>query len=63
MSVQLTEKLNKLLKEKKLSIDELKGLLTTINDPWEEIRGILKNKKINPLKYQRKMRREWERKI
>lgn len=63
MAIQLEEKLNKLLKEKRLSIDELKKLLTTLGDPWEEIRGILKNKKIDALKYQRKIRREWERKI
>lgn len=51
----------KLLKEKKISIGQLKDLLTTINDPWEEAKGILKNKKIDSLKYQKKIRREWER--
>jgi len=31
------------------------------NDSWEEVRGILKNKKVDAIKYQRKIRKEWDR--
>ena len=61
MTIQLKEKLNKLAGEKGITKKELKELLIKISDPWEEARGILKSKKINAVKYQKKMRREWER--
>ena len=60
MTIQLKEKLNKLAGEKGITKKELKELLIKISDPWEEAMGILK-RKINAIKYQKKMRREWER--
>jgi len=32
-------------------------------DPWKLICGIWKNKKVNGLKYQKKVRQEWKNKI
>jgi len=60
MTIQLKEKIDILEREKSLTTKELRRLLV-INDPWAEVRGILKNKKISALAYQKKMRREWER--
>lgn len=45
----------------KIDIKELKELMTVIKDPWVEVRGILKKKKLDSLKYQKKIRQEWER--
>ncbi|OIO29108.1 MAG: hypothetical protein COZ31_05840 [Nitrospirae bacterium CG_4_10_14_3_um_filter_44_29] len=60
MTIQLKEKIDILEREKSLTTKELRRLLV-INDPWAEVRGILKNKKISALAYQKKMRRELER--
>ncbi|HZY10252.1 MAG TPA: hypothetical protein VFF29_03785 [Bacteroidota bacterium] len=41
-----------------------KKLLTQRNasaDPWQAVRGILKDKGISPTVYQRKTRRSWDR--
>ena len=61
MANQVSEKLNNLIKERGLTVEGLKEILTQVNDPWERARGILKNKKVDVLKYQKKMRRELER--
>jgi len=60
VTIQLKEKIDILEREKSLTTKELRRLLV-INDPWAEVRGILKNKKISALAYQKKMRRELER--
>lgn len=62
MAMLLKEKINNLVKKKGINIEELKELLITLSDPWEDVRGILKHKKIDALKYQKKIRREWGRK-
>lgn len=62
MNVRLKEKLNNLVKEKKLTPQELNELSIASRDPWEEARGLLKGKKISPVKEQKKMRQQWERK-
>lgn len=46
-----------------MDIEELKKLVIKISDPWEEVRGILKNKKVDAVKYQRKIRKELDRKL
>lgn len=61
MAVQLKEKLNNLIKEKGLTVEKLKKLLMIMTDPWEEVKGILKNRKIDAVKYQKKIRQEWGR--
>ena len=61
MTTQLKEKLNTLIKEERLTAEEIKELARMLSDPWEEARGILKYKKLNALKCQRNLRREWER--
>ena len=55
------ERLVSLVKEKQLTKAMLKRLLLKISDPWEDTRGILRHKKINALRYQKKMRQQWER--
>ncbi len=62
MNVKLKEKLNNLVKEKRLTPQELKELAVASRDPWEEARGMLKGKKIPPVKYQKNIRQQWERK-
>lgn len=62
MTTALKEKLNKIAKEagiKVKTLDRIERLINEATDPWEEARGILKHKKIDPLKYQKKIRREW----
>ncbi len=61
MTTQLKEKLNNLIKERGLTMEKLKKLLMIMNDPWEEVKGILKNRKIDAVKYQKKIRQEWGR--
>ncbi|MBA3046761.1 hypothetical protein KKC83_05610 [Patescibacteria group bacterium] len=63
MNTQLKTKLNRLVGAKVLDIEELKKLVIKISDPWEEVRGILKNKKVDAVKYQRKIRKELDRKL
>lgn len=61
MTTQLKEKLNNLIEEKGLTMEKLKKLLRFMNDPWEEVKGILKNRKVDAVKYQKKIRQEWGR--
>jgi len=63
MVMGLKNKLLNIAKKRKLNDKEIKLLLESIKDPWEEARGILKLKKktLSPLKYQRKVRSEWKR--
>lgn len=61
MTVHLQEKLNTLVKERKLPSRLVDDILKEIHDPWMEAQGLLKNKKINPVRYQKKIRKEWER--
>jgi hypothetical protein len=61
MATQLREKLNDLLIQKKLSKNELKKILTVLSDPWEDARGILRDKKVDAVKYQKETRKEWHR--
>ncbi len=63
MATELKDKILNLAKKRKLKDEELKFLLETIKDPWEEARGVLKKKKkaLSPMKYQKKIRSEWQR--
>jgi hypothetical protein len=61
MTTLLKEKLHTLRREKRITPTQLRRLLTVVQDPWEAVRGILRGKKIDPIRYQKKMRREWER--
>ena len=54
------EKIESLVKQKKLNPAELKKALGVDYDPWELVKGLLKHKKIQPLKYQKQIRKEWE---
>ena len=42
------------------SIDELDKLRYPLPKSWIRTAGIWKNKKIDPIKYQKQVRREWE---
>ena len=62
MTTAIKEKLNQLAKESGLNpktLKQVENLLIRTNDPWEEAKGILRHKKIDALKYQKKVRREW----
>ena len=63
MATELKDKILSIAKRRKLKDEELRFLLETIKDPWEEARGILKKKKeaLSPVKYQKKIRSEWQR--
>jgi len=61
MTTKLQEKLDQLLKTRRLTAEKLVKLLEKTGGPWEEARGILKHYKIDAPGYQRKIRREWER--
>lgn len=61
MISKIKEELNKLVERNKITKKELKELLERINDPWEEVRGIFEHKKIPPVEYQKKIRKEWMR--
>ena len=43
-----------------LTPEKLDTLRRPLPRGWLEVAGILKKKKIDPLRYQRKIRREWE---
>ena len=60
MPTRLEEKLNQLTKHKKITRATAYGLLRELKDPWQEVRGILTTKKIVGVKYQRKIRKEWQ---
>ncbi len=60
MTDELREKLKKILKKDLTDVD-VKAELSYLLDPWEEARGILRNKNINPLRTQKSIRSELER--
>lgn len=60
MATQLEEKLHTLRKEKRITAVQLRELLKAARDPWEAARGILWNRNIDPVRYQKQIRREWE---
>jgi len=62
MATQVKDRIDDMVKRKGIAAEELRELLSSLGDPWAEVRGILKKKKINALTYQKKMRRELERK-
>ena len=62
MTTATKEKLNQLAKEAGFgseTLQQIESLLSKATDPWEEAKGILRHKKIDALKYQKKVRREW----
>lgn len=66
MPIDVKEKLNKLARAGKIPqklIQELEAAALWRGNPWEDVRGMLKHKKINPVAYQRKIRQEWERRV
>ena len=59
-TIKEKEKLHTLRKEK-YTAEQLRKPAKLGGDPWEAVRGILRHKKIDPMRYQKKIRREWER--
>ena len=60
---ETTKEVDKILKRNRLSWNDLmQAYRNNIvkRDIWEEVRGMWANKKINPLQYERKIRRELE---
>lgn len=58
MTTQLKEALRAIAKEKKITPQEVMGLLKA-GDVWKEVRGILKYGKTKAQQYQKEMRKEW----
>ena len=59
MTNRLAQKINALMKKNILSKSEGLHLLALDQDPWEQARGIFKNQKIDAVKYQKKIRKEF----
>jgi hypothetical protein len=61
MGTLAREHIEELVREKKISPKEMLKLIQYISDPWEQARGLLKQKKISAVACQRKLRKEWNR--
>ena len=63
MTVEIEEKLDQLVKREGLKrevVKKLRELVAEAGNPWDEARSMLRRKAVHPLRYQRKLRREWE---
>ena len=60
MTERLREKIKNILK-KDLDDVKVRSAIIDLIDPWEEARGLLKNKDIDPVKEQNRLRDEFER--
>ena len=61
MSTRLEEKLDSLAKAERVTPIQLKRkLLALIGDPWEQARGLFEKHKQDSLRYQKKIRQEWQ---
>ena len=61
MSVQLQEAIKTLAKAKKITAEKLVAILREVRDPWQEVKGILGHKRISGTRYQKAIRKEWNR--
>lgn len=61
MGTLLRERLEELVRDKKISPKEMSKLMQNISDPWEQARGLLKHRKIIAVACQKKLREEWDR--
>jgi hypothetical protein len=61
MGTLLREHLAGLVRDKKISPNEMSRLMQHVSDPWEQARGLLKHRKMGAVAYQKKRRGEWNR--
>ena len=61
MGILVRERIEELVRDKKISPKEMLKLTQNISDPWEQAKGLLKHKKISAVACQRKLREEWNR--
>ena len=40
--------------------EQMDKIKTPLSESWKKAAGILKNKKLDPIKYQQKIRQEWD---
>lgn len=57
---EITKEIEKMLTHKGWSWGEVLSVCKK-NNIWQEVKGMWAEKKIDPLKYEKKIRKEWER--
>ena len=62
MSTMMTKTQNK-NRARVITVEELRTLRYPLPASWKRAAGMLKGKKIDPVKYQRQIRAEWEQRL
>ena len=54
-------KIETVLRDNGISKEELRTILQDAGDPWVQAMGLLKGRRVDPVRYQKKLRRELSR--